>query len=83
MYLKYKTNKKLYFLDKFNDFGEIHFRNLKGDDVTIENINPSLLLDEVDSMLKVRIAVKLSDDIGNDETNKRWILCSVPKVSIK
>ena len=56
---------------------------MKGDDVTIENIKPSFLLDEIDSMLKVRIAVKLSDGVGNEETNKRWILCSVPKVSIK
>jgi len=79
----YKTPLQVsYSSDQFNDFGEIHFSNLKGDDVTIENIKPSFLLDEIDSMLKVRIAVKLSDGVGNEETNKRWILCSVPKSSL-
>ena len=68
----------------FNNFGEIEFGNLKGDDVRIENMKDSILIDDIDSMLKVRIAAKLTDDINSDDkANNRWIMCSIPKVSLE
>jgi len=68
----------------FNNFGEIEFGNLKGDDVRIENMKDSILIDDIDSMLKVRIAAKLTDDINSyDKANNRWIMCSIPKASLR